>query len=141
MATAETVVWWRHRGKFGAYVRVEQDGVLMAEVNRPPSGAPEITEQEFATLLRNQFITASDAHEARRISAESSVAQAQSDRKKALKDLVSSGVSKATAEMIIPAAPISPVPDSLVPPAGAGERLRSLYRLSQESIDYILAPI
>jgi hypothetical protein len=139
MAT-ETTKWWQDGSDFGVfYCKHDEDDNLVVECNPMPEGATELTESEFADLLRAQYLNDIDVRASQKALTDVAISQAEIDRQTQVDDLVAAGVLLATAETLVPAAPVNPMADQYVVPQGAAESLRVNYRLSQASIDAILA--
>jgi len=140
--STEVIKWWQDGSELGTFHCIhDDDGNLQSECNPVPNGATELTEAEFADLLRVQHVGARDAWVSAQALASAEIAQIETDRQAQVDDLVASGVSSSTAEAIVPAVPASPFQGDYEAPPGAADALRANYRLSQASIDLIVAPI
>ena len=139
MAT-ETIKWWEKDGAYGVFVSLHDDeGNIFAECNPMPDGATEITEEEFANTMRAQHLDDIDDWSSKKALVDVEVAQAEAARQTQIDDLVTAGIPVATAEALVSPAPANPMSGGYVVPEGAAEALRRNYRLSQASIDMILA--
>jgi hypothetical protein len=139
MAT-ETIKWWEKNGTYGVFVCLHDDeGNIFAECNPIPEGATEVTEEEFADFMRAQYLDDIDDWASKKALVDVEITQAGTDRQTQVDDLVTAGIPLATAEALVPPAPANPMSGEYVVPEGAAEALRRNYRLSQASIDAILA--
>lgn len=142
--STESVIWWAKGLDRGVVVEsssFSDEGTIDGVSGAIPEGASVLTEPEFAALLRNDYLHQFDVWRSTRALKAAAIAQAQAERQAKVDELVAIGLSEQSAESIVPPAPVLDMPENYEPPPGTAEHLRSVYRLSQESINAILAPI
>jgi len=142
--STESVTWWAKDLDRGVVVEsssFSDEGTVDGVSGAIPEGASVLTEPEFAALLREDYLHQFDAWQGARALKAAAIAQVQTERQAKVDELVTIGLSEQSAESMVPPAPVLDMSENYEPPPGAAEHLRSAYRLSQESIDAILAPI
>lgn len=142
--STESVIWWSRGHERGVVVEstsFADEGTIDSVSGAMPADATELTEPEFAQLLRQDHLNQFYSWQGQRALKVAAIAQAQADRQARVDELVALGLSTESAEAIVPPAPVIDLPEQYPVPEGTAEHLRSTYRLSDESISLILAPI
>jgi len=100
----------------------------------------ELTEADFAAMLRAKFVGERDQYQVRRAVQQAALDDFAVERAAQIAELVGTGLSEATAETLVGPMPNLPGPDEFTLPHGTEAFLAAAYRLSPESIAVVLAP-
>jgi hypothetical protein len=140
----EKITWWIKGAQKGVFVQTiesSEHGRVLSSSGQIPDGASVVTEEEFADLLRAEYVQYCDTWRSERALIAAKIEQMVAERENRVNELISLGFSRDSAESIVPPPPSLVGRNGYNPPPGSAEFLRSAYRLSNKSITRILAPV